>query len=292
MREQRQARSRPRIVLGNAMILGMILGFLLVPLIMAGWWLSTVYGLVGMSTFFGTTEGTMLSSKVVRHADSEDGDTWEVRLRYRYEVGGRTYEGYRYNPSFGGGFNQQASAQRVVDGLPPGKKVTVHYDPLMPSQSALTSDLYADSLKVGPSGSGGFSIEGGGQIMVLILVPAFFGLAAWIILRGRRKSARRADRRGGEGGPARPKKDPWRVRFGRWMTRPQGSQLDAFPSLVVLLFGLGVGGGGVWAIATAFRPREASQINMGPFGQCFAGAIMVLIGFGVLGVLLSQPTRD
>ncbi len=278
-RERREAGRRPFVIAGNVMILGMLLGFLLVPLTMAAWWVWTVYGLIGMNTFFRPAEATILSSKVVRHEDGEDGDTWEVRLRYRYEVAGRTYQGYRYNPSFGGAFSHEESARQVVDALPPGKTVTVRYDPLMPSQSALTSDLYNDGFRIGPSETGGIQIEGGGQVSILVFVPAFFLFGGGIIWYYRRKYGHK---------PKPRDRSPWKVRVGQWLTTPHGNQGGTIP---ILLAGLVFGGAGIWIMVTAFTPREASQINMGSAGQCLFGSIFFLIGFGMLGALLSRPAR-
>jgi len=279
---ERRREGGPLTVVGNVMILGMFLGFGLAALTMVAWWAWTVYGLIGMKAFFRPAEATILSSKVVRHEDREDGDTWEVRLRYRYEVNGRQYEGYRLNPSFGGGFSLEDSARQVVNALPPGKTVTVRYDPLMPSQSALTSELYNEGFRVGPSATGGIRIEGGGQAAMLFFVPAFFLFGIGIIWYYRRKFRYKASKR---------EKRPLLVRLREFLVTPRGESLDGSVTCVCLLAGLAFAGPGVWIITTAFTPREPSQISMGSAGQCLFGSIFFLLGCGVIGFMLSSKAH-
>ena len=62
--------------------------------------------------------------------------TYAPRIRYRYTVAGREYLGQQYD--FAGGSSSDSSyAERAVSENPPGKAVTVYYDPGNPSQAIL-----------------------------------------------------------------------------------------------------------------------------------------------------------
>ena len=85
---------------------------------------------------FASTEGVVLSSKIKTSSDSESGSTHAPRIKYRYMVAGREYIGQRYD--FASMSSSDGSyAQRAVSENPPGKAVTVYYDPSNPSEAIL-----------------------------------------------------------------------------------------------------------------------------------------------------------
>ncbi len=84
---------------------------------------------------FASTKGVVLSSKV-KVSSGSHGGTYAPRIRYRYTVAGREYLGQQYD--FAGGSSSDGSyAERAVSENPPGKAVTVYYDPGNPSQAIL-----------------------------------------------------------------------------------------------------------------------------------------------------------
>jgi hypothetical protein len=84
---------------------------------------------------FASAEGVVLSSKIkVSHGD--ENDTVAPRIKYRYTVAGREYLGKRYD-FMGGSSSDFSYAQRAVRENPPGKKVTVYYDPDDPAEAIL-----------------------------------------------------------------------------------------------------------------------------------------------------------
>jgi hypothetical protein len=83
---------------------------------------------------FSSTEGTIITSEVTTH-HGEEGTTYGVKVSYSYSVGDQDYRGdrYRYDTWSSSG----SWASRVVNALPPGTKVRVHYDPANPRNSLL-----------------------------------------------------------------------------------------------------------------------------------------------------------
>jgi hypothetical protein len=61
---------------------------------------------------------------------------YHAKLRYRYEVGGRTFYGQDYKPSCNRVFFW-TSAQAIVNALPVGETVRVHYNPAKPEVAAI-----------------------------------------------------------------------------------------------------------------------------------------------------------
>lgn len=77
----------------------------------------------------------ILSSDVESHA-GDDGTTYSVEVRYRYEVDGVSYEGDRYR-FLGGSSSGYDSKKEVVDTLPPGTVTQCWVDPEDPSDAVL-----------------------------------------------------------------------------------------------------------------------------------------------------------
>ncbi len=86
----------------------------------------------------------ILDSEVEDHP-ADDGDTYSVELRYRYEVGGRKYVGDRYT-FLGGSSSGSESKQRIVDRLPPGTRTTCWVDPADPSEAVFERGFTRDYL--------------------------------------------------------------------------------------------------------------------------------------------------
>lgn len=78
----------------------------------------------------------VVESSAVREHEGDDSTTYSVDIVYRYEVGGRTYHGNRYD-FLGGSSGGRAAKQAVVDAHPVGSAVTCYVDPRDPSSSVL-----------------------------------------------------------------------------------------------------------------------------------------------------------
>jgi len=94
---------------------------------------------------FVSTDGTVLASKVKTHpGDSDSGPTYEPLIKYSYVVDARELTSLRYTyGSFSSSNHSYASD--IVKNHPPGRKITVWYDPRKPSESAIsieTPSLY------------------------------------------------------------------------------------------------------------------------------------------------------
>ncbi len=67
--------------------------------------------------------------------------SWAVldgeRIKYDYQVGGRSYVGHRVSWSAGGSSTADPTAQELAEKYPPGKDVTVYYDPTHPGTAVL-----------------------------------------------------------------------------------------------------------------------------------------------------------
>lgn len=93
---------------------------------------------------FVSTQGTVLSSEVTHHDDS-DGTTHGVRITYSYTVAGREYTGdrFRYDKSSS---SDSAWARQAVAEHQVGSTTTVYYDPLVPQNSVLSPGLRGSDL--------------------------------------------------------------------------------------------------------------------------------------------------
>jgi hypothetical protein len=116
-----------------------------------------------------TTTATVLSSEVVERVekDSEGDDTtWYVpTVRYRYEVGGRTYEGARLRFGDIKQHSEKAAAGMIAP-YRAGAAISVRYDPAKPSESTI------ETKKPGL----GAPIFVGGILLVFAVLAALVGL--------------------------------------------------------------------------------------------------------------------
>ena len=90
-------------------------------------------------------EGKVTSSYVQKQVrsikDSLKKPTYYPKVRYQYEVSGKTYTGDRINFSGGEGGEKRGQAQAVADRYPAGQKVVVYYDPKHPERAVLERGL-------------------------------------------------------------------------------------------------------------------------------------------------------
>lgn len=95
-----------------------------------------------------TTQGHVLSSRLESKSSSKGGSSYRIDIRYRYTVDGKTLECDQYDGSISrssmGGWREQRQA--IVKAHPPGKTVTVHYNPADPSDAMLSTALPHGSL--------------------------------------------------------------------------------------------------------------------------------------------------
>lgn len=90
-----------------------------------------------------TVPGVVISSQI-GESHSDDGTTYRVDIRYRYAVNGQTLESNQYDSSGTNTYSGYRSRkQAIVHNHPPGKAVTVRYNPADPSDAMLTTELPA-----------------------------------------------------------------------------------------------------------------------------------------------------
>jgi hypothetical protein len=100
-----------------------------------------------------TAPGTIIASQIHEHRDA-DGSTYEANLSYEYRVGARTYRGGRLEWTGGVADGLLPWHQRLVAAYPPGRTVTVCYDPTDPSHSALEPTRMREALMLLAIGAG------------------------------------------------------------------------------------------------------------------------------------------
>jgi hypothetical protein len=93
--------------------------------------------------YFQPTDGTVLSSKVKTHSDS-DSTTVSALIKYRYVVRGQEYIGDKYD-FLGGSSSDGSYAYKAVNDNPPGKSIVVYYNPSRPSEAILRLEAPASS---------------------------------------------------------------------------------------------------------------------------------------------------
>jgi len=86
---------------------------------------------------FVSTEGKVIASKVKTNSDSDGDDTYEPLIKYSYVVNGRELTSMRY--AYGSMASSNHSyASDIVKAHPPGRKITVWYDPRKPTEAAVS----------------------------------------------------------------------------------------------------------------------------------------------------------
>jgi hypothetical protein len=71
-----------------------------------------------------------------RVATASGGDTFSIEVRYRYEFGGQSYEGDRYE-FMGGSSSGYDDKREVVDAMPAGSATTCYVDPKSPESAVI-----------------------------------------------------------------------------------------------------------------------------------------------------------
>lgn len=84
----------------------------------------------------------IVSSRVVTHegesrGTSRTGTTYSIEIRYKYEVGGRTYTGSRYSFMDGGSDSSVKSKRAIVSRYKPGSTAECYVDPENRSSAVL-----------------------------------------------------------------------------------------------------------------------------------------------------------
>ncbi|MFO1316135.1 MAG: DUF3592 domain-containing protein [Burkholderiales bacterium] len=88
----------------------------------------------------GTVTGTAVDEIAPRRAGGQR--TYQLRIRYRYAVGGKTYDGHRFSFTSDGPAHKMN--QFIVEerrNYPNGKRVDVHYDPADPSNAVIDTGI-------------------------------------------------------------------------------------------------------------------------------------------------------
>ncbi|GAB4248859.1 MAG: hypothetical protein OHK005_15490 [Candidatus Methylacidiphilales bacterium] len=122
---------------GNMLIISLGTVFALAGLVTTGIFSIPIWTeLAGLSGYVATP-ATVLSSEVRTH--SGDNVTYSVHIRYRYEVGGITFESDRYdlmNLSSSG----RADKDKIVQRYPPGASFTCYVAPTQPELAVIRND--------------------------------------------------------------------------------------------------------------------------------------------------------
>lgn len=119
-----------------------------------------------------TASECVVERSAVKSHESDDGTTYSVDIRYRWEHGGTTHRSDRYS-FFGGSSSGREGKAEVVRAHPPGRVFTCWVDPEDPSQAVIERGVTLQAL--------------------MALIPIVFLTAGVLILRaGRRQSERRA----------------------------------------------------------------------------------------------------
>lgn len=92
-----------------------------------------------------SAEGKVTSSYVQKQVrsvkDSSKKPTYYPKVRYQYEVGGKTYICDRLSFAGGEGGDTKIEAQALANRYPSGQKVVVYYDPKHPEKAVLERGL-------------------------------------------------------------------------------------------------------------------------------------------------------
>lgn len=122
------------------------------------------------------TPCTILQSGLESHPDSDGQTVSRLALRYTYDVGGRSFEGTRYDFGFEGFSTGEERKLRTAATLPSGTRTTCLVDPQQPERSVISRAVDGDLLSI----LWGCAVFGGAGV----------GLLAWSVIRARK--ARRA----------------------------------------------------------------------------------------------------
>jgi len=202
----------------------------------------------------------IVESFVESHA-GDDGSTYSVEVRYRYQVDGVSYDGDRYR-FLGGSSSGYDSKQEVVDGLPPGTVTQCWVDPEDPSNVVLDR---------------GFSLA-----YLIVLFPMVFvaiGVGGIVmVLFGARRMAARAE----VGAP------DWLPEWSSDDEEGAGGP-DAVPAAITPGGPPGFGTTGSFAFGS---PGGGDSLELepkhSPFGKLVGGILIAAFWNGIVGVFVWQ----
>lgn len=216
---------------------------------------------------------TIVSSAVIAH-EGGDGATYEIAIRYRYEFGGKTYEGQRYS-FFGVPSSGRAGKERVVRRYPPGLETVCFVNPADPSEAVLTREL------------------GGGAAVGLFALPFILvgaGGLWYALVAGPRARARRArtalTERASGARTAAPAVAWEAAESGPATLRPVASRIGSLAGRAIFALVWNGVVGGVGAAAFASETPFFVRLFLIPFALVGLGAILWAI-HGLLA--LSNP---
>lgn len=195
----------------------------------------------------------IVSSDVSSHSDS-DGTTYSIDVRYRYEVGGQSYESDRYN-FIGGSSSGYDGKAEVVAGLPEGSTTTCYVDPEDPTEAVIHR---------------GFSWEMLFGFLPLIFIAVGAGGIVWVLRGGAGAATAGRRKRAWLPARARPKPPAEAERFG-----PEtGFRIASEPEL-----------------AGAAGPVELEPAA-GPIGKLVGITFVCLFWNGIVSVFLWQVIKS
>jgi len=197
----------------------------------------------------------VLESEVVEHSDS-DGSTYSVRVRYEYQVAGRSHVSDRYS-FFEGSSSGRSGKQEIVDGLPRGSACVARVDPEDPSSAVLEHRFTSD-------------------FWFLLLLPLGFILLPLVAMIGVVRSGRAPIAKVG-GLPAAPAG----VTRGPVLLSPRSSTKHLLGLIVFLV---------VWntGVLVAFMAMLEDEMSWSAFMPL---ALFGLVGVVLLGVAMKQLVK-
>jgi hypothetical protein len=184
---------------------------------------------------FAQTQGVIVCSEIVRNQGS-DGPTYSAEIQYRFEVGGRSFEGDRYAYTAWSS-SDRGHARKIVERHPVGSGVVVHYDPADPAESVL--DVTGNAFP---------------RLLFIFLIPfhCLPAAAGYVVLSGliRRVFGRTGDR---DVVSRSPDRTVLRIhRFSPVLMGIAGVGLSAFVLVFVVAFGLGTMNPGAAVLRVCF----------------------------------------
>ena len=104
-------------------------------------WAQRTAAKIRASAGWPTVQGVVTRARVERQETRQRGGGYtyhyDADVRYRYAVGGRTYDSDTFVFGVSHSFPDSAAAQAEVDRYPPGRPVRVFYDPRDPAEGCL-----------------------------------------------------------------------------------------------------------------------------------------------------------
>jgi len=127
------------------------------------WGLDTT-ATIRASASWPTVTGAVLASRVERDSTRIRGGGYNrhyvADVRYGYDVAGRRHESGTFVFGVPHAFPDSSAARAEVEAYPPGRQVTVFYDPRDPATSCLTPGMVPAGLGLLLGASGAFALGG------------------------------------------------------------------------------------------------------------------------------------